>query len=276
MAVEAPEKEPFPVEIEAVRAKLRRAEAEADARNVRDAPAAHKAHLERIELRTPDAPRLRAGNGEYGVRALAFCKAARAVEYPQPDLAPAADRGPDLGHAGRGGDDVYILYIVRLLYIQPRLAVQPAVGEIVDHEAEGRHLRVLRAVEPHGDAVLPAGDDERAYIRRERRVAAAVGEQLRAVYEQRGDVRRTVKAYKNTLSRIRCRDIQRAPVAADRFVMLRERVMERDLPDRVGEADRFVFARAEREIVGPARRELPAAAKTYQGGTSVNEIIAKP
>ena len=159
------------------------------------------------------------------------------------------------------GEDIEVFDILPLPHVEPDLAVEPAVGQIVDHEAEGRHRGVLRAVKLYTDAVFPAIAYRVRDLRAKGGVAAAVLAELFAVDKDLRDMRRAVKLQEKPLAAVFLRDVQRAAIAVDALVVLGACVMKRRLSDAVGQAHGHGLSAARQQLLRPVFGKLPGATK---------------
>ena len=195
VAVQPPQEGLFAVEIEAVRRKPRGAEAERRLLPIQLRPVRGQqpdgAAVQDGALRVPGP-----GGGD-----VSHPRCARPHRLPGPvqngRLQPGALRRairlhPDLRCSQVGGGDKEVGDIPGLPHIQPRLPVQPAVGEVVHHEAEGRDGRILAGVQLHRQQVLPR-PHQPGQLHPESGVAAAVDSGPRPVDVHRGDVGRAVQ-----------------------------------------------------------------------------------
>ena len=151
--VQAPEIALLPVEEEALGPKLHRAEAKEGLLRIQH-PAALVQQLRpgQIALGLFRAPGLHPGNAQG--EALPP-RLARQAALPVPDGEAhrgvrAAQLQPGLQQVQLRGVDEQILDPVPIAQVQPGLPIEAAVGQIVDHKAEGRDLAVLGAVQLNG------------------------------------------------------------------------------------------------------------------------------
>ena len=261
--VQAPEIAPLPVEEEAVRPKLHRAEAEQGLPGVQ--------HPSRFiqQLRPAGvAPGVRRGPGLHAGDAQAKAVPSllgRQAVLPVPDrkaqvVGSAAQLQPGLQQIQLRGVDEQILDIRPAADIQPGLPIETAIGQIVDHKAEGRDLPVLRAVQPDRYGVLPLQVHQIRDLRPKGRVAAAVLGADLPVHIDGGNVSRAVKLQEQPLLLAARGELQCSPVAADRLVVLRPGIMLRDLPHVVGQADGLALPFSAQKLLRPPLGIFPAAA----------------
>ena len=262
MAVEPAHKVGPAVEQQLVGAELDAAEAEGDLFAV----AVRQRDLAGIELRAVGVPQPRGGHGERDlVPALGLGEHGLPVKDAHGGLLiRAVDLELHLGAAVHARDHEHVPDIAFLAHVEPGLAVEPAVGQIVDHEAEGRDLPVLGAVELHRDAVVLSRADEPGDLDAEGGVAAAVGGGENAVDVDGGDMRRAVELQEQAFSRVFRRDVQLPAIAADHLIVGGRGVIERQRTDAVRQADLLRVAVEGGEILGPFFGEFPAAADTFQ------------
>ena len=144
--------------------------------------------------------------------------------------------------------------------LEPDLAVQPAVGHIVDHEAEGRLVETLAAVDHDGDLARLARLQRQGDLKG--RVAAGVRAELLAVAVDLGIMSRRADAEKDVLVRPVVRDRHAFAVAADHLIDLIVKVMIGGFSARVGQIHGHRLAgETLREGLGKALGKLPVPAE---------------
>ena len=161
----------------------------------------------------------------------------------------------------------------RVAHIEPHVAIQPAVGQVIDDVAERRDLGILGRIEPHGDEVRAVEPHGVRDLHAKRGVAGAVRRQLLAVYKHRRDMCRAVELQKETFSAKRFVERKRFAIAVDALVILRSRVMLRDRTGIVRKPDRLSLAFAEAEAVRPHRGKFPAVTEFFHPSGPSNTLI---
>ncbi len=262
--VQAPQEALLPVEVEAVGLKFDGAEAHAVLHPVEKAAlSVQQLRPAGVELGLFRAPALGPGDADgEAVPAQLTGEDLIAVQNAQPRPGVVAlDRELGLQPVIAGRHRVEIGDIAPLTDVQPDLPVQSAVGQIVDHKAEGRDGGVLRAVETDGQLVLRAVAHEIADLHPEGGVAAAVLGAFDTVTIHRGDVGGTVKLQKEALAPIFGGDVQLPPVAGDHLVVPGPGIMQGTLLYRVGQADRTGCPLKAHKVLRPGFAELPVVAQ---------------
>ena len=144
--------------------------------------------------------------------------------------------------------------------LEPDLAVEPAVGHVVDHEAERRLVETLTAVDHDGDLTGFARLQREADFKR--RVSAGVLGELLTVEVHLGVMPRRADAEKDVLVRPVVRNRHGLAVAADHLIDLIVKVMIGGLLARVGQIHGHGFAgETLAEGLGKPLRELPVPAE---------------
>ncbi len=224
VAVEAAELDFFAVEVKAVRTESDIAEADAGIVFVDDLSAAQELRAEGIELRLPKAPPDDLSRRKIKLFAapdLLFGDRVPAVEHAAAERHARAVPGEgDIRRdpSGRLGLHENVLDKALLPDIEPNLAVEPAVGHVIDHEAEGRLIERFPCVEADRDAVLPADLERAGELRFKGGVARAMLRKLLPVQEDFGKMRRCADAEEDALPRPFFGNFERLRVAADHLI----------------------------------------------------------
>ena len=276
MAIESAQKRAFAVQIEAVLPELRGAEAEARQNDVLFLHVGIvQGRFKGVEIRRITGPRLRVrhmhgrrphkkplrrGDHRVGIRIGVLRDAhPRAVQHALTDHGRFA-RNSALHFCGmqvrRCNKHVCKAGIVS--HVEPDVAVQTAVGQVVDDIAERRNIGVLRGIQPHGEKVRSVKPHVIRDLDAKRRVAGAVRDKLFSVHIDRRDMRRAVELQKEPLFAHRFVERERSAVAVHALVILRSRIVLRDRTRIVRQTDRFALAFAEPESVRPYRCEFPS------------------
>ena len=137
------------------------------------------------------------------------------------------------GFRGRSGD-VDIGNEAPVPHIQPDLPVQAAIGQIIDHKAEGRHRRILGGVQFYRHQIL-TGLHRIGNLHPKCGIAAAVVGKLPAIDIDRGNMGRTVKLQEQPFALHVIRHFQLPAVSADHLVAFVVGIMQGELLYRVGQ-----------------------------------------
>ncbi len=179
--------------------------------------------------------------------------------------AAAGDGKGDLGARKRRRCNEHVLDHVRAADIQPYLAVQPAVSEIVQHEAERRHGGIFGRVEPHGEAVFHAVAHGGRDLHAKGRVAAGMLGDSR-----RSNIPRQSAPRRQTAERGACRDTRaarRGPVGNRRCRHSPPAfcIVQRHFPAVCGRSTSGKASLAVGKAGAPLAGEFPIAAKADHG-----------
>ena len=223
VAVEAAQLHLFPVEIKSVRAPLCLAETEARLHAVEQRIAVPQLGHEGIEIRRVNVPALRVRNVKRELcrragdrRALFTCLHPLAQGKFLAHF--AAERHRAVQHAACRGTHEHVVDVGLLRDLQPHLAVQPAVGHVVDDVTERRDVLALTGVDLDGELRFPADCQRAGQLHAERRVPAAVLAELHAVREHLRAVSRRADAEEHAPARPHLRRGDAFAIAADHLI----------------------------------------------------------
>ena len=267
MAVQTSEEGLLAVEVEAVGTEFDGPEAEFDAPGIQHLAVLLQGHPADVAHGPHGVPGLHPGTGEgHALAGLesAFGDDVAALGHFRFHGAAvhAYGGGLDADRLRVGGGDEDVFQIALFPDVQPDLPVKTAVGQIIDHEAEGRHQGVLGGVQLDCQDVLDAERHRVGDLSPEARVAAPVVGHFPAVHVDGGDVGRAVELQEDPFAPELFAQGQHLAVAADHLVGLVVRIVEGQLPYRVGEPHRLAVTFAGSEAIGPLLREYPIIAKT--------------
>ena len=229
VAVEAHQLQLPPVEVEAVGLPLGLAEADGGFHPVQNALAVQQLRRKSVQNGLLCAPGQGGGaaEGGLGVRAV-YGKFSRRDPGPVPTGSHGLAQAQPLHRAGYVHRAVerpaefrtreHICYVALLAHLQPDLAVQSAVGHVVDDEAEGRLIEALPAVQLYRDQRVPARRQRLRQLHGEGGVAAAVLRQLFPVDKDLGKVRRRADVKKYPFFAPLRGNMQHFPVAAEHLI----------------------------------------------------------
>ena len=160
-----------------------------------------------------------------------------------------------VGHAGGSGG------------FEPDLAVESAVGQVVDDEAEWRQGRVFPRVQPHGQQIFCVTMHKICNFQCKRRVAAQMFPHELAVQVDGSLVGRAVKPQKQPR---RVRQGQRAAVAADHLVVCGVCVVERQFAAGMGQTHSLAWhGCAGAKGIAPDLGKFPIIAKAVFHRTAI-------
>ena len=163
MPVQTPHEGLLSVQVQAVGPEFHGAEAEFDAAGVQDAAVLLQGHPADVAHGPHGVPGLHPGAGKRQALAgqestLGDGMAALGHLSFQSAAVHAYGSGFDADRFRIRGGDEYVFQIALFPDVQPDLPVETAVGQIVDHEAERRHQRILGGIQLHRQDVLIAQD----------------------------------------------------------------------------------------------------------------------
>lgn len=187
-----------------------------------DEPQRHRVQHGRVRAPGGDAAH---GAGQRGrgrplEAAHAGALAVRDLHAQQAACCVARDGGVDVEAAVRRTGPEQVVEADGLFDVEAHGPVDAAVGQIIDHKAEGRHVQRLAAVAADGHHVAPAVDEMRGQVGRKGRVAAAVLRDQRAVAENVRRVRHRAEAQQHPFAAPAVRRVEFPPVARHHLVGL--------------------------------------------------------
>ena len=159
-------------------------------------------------------------------------------------------------HQIRGGQ-VNVLNVLFRLAFQPDLPVNAAVGQVVDDKTEGRHRRIFRGVQLHGDDIVLTIADMVGDIHPEGGIAAAVGIQLLAVDIHGGNMGSAVEPDKVPLTPEGFVKHDGMPVAADHLIAFMVGIVQGHFLHVVRDPHLLTGSFTQRKTVKPFRGKLP-------------------
>ena len=264
MAVQAAEEGFFAVEVEAVRPELRGAEAESGLLPIQLHPVrGQEAGLTAVKIGPRRVPGLGVRNIGLSRRAgpHGFPRAVQNGDLQRCPIGRAVGGHLDVCRGQRGCGNINVGDVSAFPHIQPRLPVQPAIGEVVHHKTKRRDGWVFAGIQLHSQQVGPARLHQLCHFYPEGGVAAAVSGRFHAVDVHRSNVGSAVQLKEQPLARQSGGDVQRPAVTAQHLIGLRIDAVQGQLLTGVGQADSSGFAAPGRKFVAPPGGEFPAVAQ---------------
>ncbi len=138
---------------------------------------------------------------------------------------------------------------------QRNFAINAAEGQVVNLVAERRNVRPLAGIHVHRQHILSVEIDVRCQVKRERRVAALVLAQSRAVDPHGGGGHDAFKVHEDAMAAGLGRKLEAAPVAGDELVTLFVKAVPGQADVGVGNDDALVSGVVEVTRVCAFRRQ---------------------
>ena len=269
--VQAPQERLFPVQIEAIRLKNRRAEAETGLPDVQNFPLFIQqrclaAVQHRIIRRPGHRLRILQNGVNFRLRRKRFvsqrlpCR----VFQGKPHLSGSLrliQLQADICRLQSRRMDKQIFHPALGRRFQPDLPVQSAIGQVVDHKAEGRHLGILPGVQTNREQVPLIPVHQIGNLQGKRRITAPVLPRPLSVDKHHRLMGRAVKS-KEKPGSVR-RDREASAVAADHLIVSGGSVVQRHLPAGMGQTHRLrLHGFSPQKGFGAGFREFPGIAQT--------------